>query len=181
MRNTPKTQSRNHRSVLQAVTDWFISEPEDDIHVRFMCGSDMASTAEIERECFGYESWTEDELIGNLTSRLCVAKVAIRRNRVVGYMAYKLNSGQVELVRIAVHPSARRHHVGSHLVGHLKEKLENKHFQSVRADVPDDCLGVQLLLKKSGFRATEILKEKSGEYYRMIYKKQKQESKKWQD
>lgn len=171
MRNTPKTQARSNRSVLQAVTNWFVSEPEDDIHVRFMCGSDMARAAEIERECFGYESWSEDELIGNLTRRLCVAKVAVRRNRVVGYMAYKLHSGHVELVRIAVHPSIRRRNVGSCLVGHLKEKLENKHFQSVRADVPDDCLGVQLLLRKAGFFATEILKEKNGEYYRMIYKK----------
>ena len=51
----------------------------------------------------------------------------------------------------------------------LLEKLKNGRRRTLFVDVPENRLPLQLMLKKAGFRATEILKENESEQYRMVY------------
>lgn len=167
-RKQPTTQS-----IFRIVADMMSrDEGKANIDVRFQRGSEMSRIARIDELCFGESAWTEEKLLRKSSTNLYVLKVAVRNDEVVGYMAYKLNTDHIRLVRLAVLPSERRTGVGVRLVEHLKEKMGRvKYLRSVVCDVPDDCLPVQLLLRNTGFRAVEILRTKDSEFYRMIHPK----------
>jgi len=143
--------------------------PGDPLHLRWLVERDIPEVILIDRLCFGHDSWVEEDFRESTKTRNVVGMVATHREQVLGYMIYELRKREIKLLRLAVLPSQQRRSIGTRCVMKLLEKLNNGRRRTLFVDVPENRLPLQLMLKKAGFLATEILKENESEQYRMVY------------
>lgn len=106
--------------------------------------SDLPDVLEIEKLSFQYP-WTQEDF--QLPQYVKTHLVYRLNRRVVGYVIYN----DRELVRIAVHPAARRTGVGSNLINH--------HTMKQHTFVPEENLKAQLFLKSLDFKAVKVMYE----------------------
>ena len=109
----------------------------------------------IERTCQA-EPWDPDSFERTLRHKSVIGTVAEHRGKVVGYMVYGFREHQIELLRIGVLPAQQRRGVGSEMVARLLTKLRPDERPQICTIVPEESLGVQLFLRRWGFRATSI-------------------------
>ena len=165
MAKAPKSKSAGKRKIFEP----FNYSPDEIPHIRYMVSVDMSAVIRIDRQCFGVDSWVEKDFNDALRSRYVIALVATCKDHIVGYMIYELSKNQIIILRLCVLPEHQRKKVGTQLLDRLKKKLSIQGRKQLVVDVPDFLLPLQNFLKKSGFRATDILKKSGNEYYRMLY------------
>lgn len=140
-------------------------------HIRWMIRRDMPEVLEI--ECLTRESgWDEEDFYRILRQRNCIGIIAESENKIVGFMVYELQRNGVKLMNFAIHPEFRRLKVGTRLLEKLKGKLVLRRRTSIRFDVGEGRLPLQLFLRDSGFLCQEIIKddpEPGDVRYSMIY------------
>jgi len=133
--------------------------------IRSMIRRDMAEVMEIEYASFS-EPWAsgsgmanppENSFVRYLRKRNCLALVAEHNNHVVGYMVFRLCSSRIEILRFAVHPSFRRHKIGSCLIANMQAKLSTRFRKWLVIYVDETLLPMQLLLRSCGLRATAVV------------------------
>lgn len=121
------------------------------IHIRWMIRRDTPEVLEIER-LGAADPWSEDEIVALLRQRNFIGMVAANTlsDRVLGYMVYELHRTRIELVRLVVHPDARRRGVGTAMVDRLKAKMSQNRRTSWCCLVSERQLDVQLFLRANG-------------------------------
>ena len=126
------------------------------IKTRFLTKSDFPDILRIEIESFS-EPISEGEYRQFLLTHENAGTVAEIDGKVVGYMFFSYKIGYILLHSIAVEKKYRRKTIATQLVDKLKMKLEPATFRSIRCDVWEKNLAMQLLLKSCGFFCTEIV------------------------
>lgn len=136
---------------LHVTTRWFVS-------------ADLPEVLDIENKSFPIP-WVEDDFRALMAKRNVIGIVA-RCNPIecrddegpiLGYALYELHDNYIEILTLAVHPDYQRRTVGRQLVQKLQSKLSAvKSRRRIEIRVPEECLGLQLLLRGCGFLATSI-------------------------
>ena len=135
------------------------------VHIRWMIRRDMPEVLATEQESFEY-SWTEEDFLRCLRQRNCIGMVAEQGERVVGFMIYELHKQKLHILNFAVHPMARRYHVGRQMVSKLISKLSSHRRTRITLEVRETNLQAQLFFRAQHFRAVKVLRtfyEDSGE------------------
>lgn len=143
-----------------------------NFHVRWMIRKDMPEVLDANNGA--HEPVEEEDYLRWLRARSRIGMVCEIDNRggknhelVVGHMIYELNKNSLEIIRFVVHKKWRGRGAGRVMLEKLFSKLSSHRRTQIFADVPDECLEVQLFLKRHGFRCTSVLKDEAA--YRMVY------------
>ena len=139
-------------------------------HVRWMIRRDMPNVLEAERgTCREVE---EIDLLRWLRQRSCIGMVVEISNRehpkcdhAIAHMVYGLRTHSLKLLRFVVNKDWRKCGAGRMMLEKLFSKLSAHRRNQLIADVPEECLEMQLFLKRHGFRCTSIVDDA----YRMVY------------
>jgi ribosomal-protein-alanine N-acetyltransferase len=135
------------------------------VHIRWMIRRDMPEVLQTEQESFEY-AWTEEDFLRCLRQRNCIGMVAEQGERVVGFMIYELHKNRLHILNFAVHPSFRRHGVGTQMVAKLVSKLSSHRRTRITLEVRETNLPAQLFFRSQSFKAMRVLRaffEDSGE------------------
>lgn len=127
-------------------------------HIRLMIRRDMDDVMEIERQAFS-EPWSEDDMTSHLRQRNCIAMVAERDTRVVGFMVFLLHKDCIALANLAVADDCRRQGAGTAMIDTLKNKLTNDRRRRVMSVVSERDVTSQLFFRSQGFLAKAIHKD----------------------
>ena len=128
------------------------------MNIRWMLRSDLPRVLEIESQLFEFP-WFEEDIVELLRQRNCIAMVAERGDRILGYVFYTLCDGYLDLLNLAVCPDFRRQGVATQIVNKLTLKLSLQRRTSLVVTVRDSNLDAQLFFKEKGFKAIDIIKE----------------------
>ena len=142
------------------------------IHVRWMILRDMPAVAEIERQSFA-SRWGEPVFLETLRQRNVIGMVAEDRDRVVGFMVYRLYRDRIELLRLAVSADRRREGIGERLIGKLKGKLApfrpGRERVLIDLDEPDATIEACRFLATQGFASRLVREYVRGDVYRFAF------------
>ena len=141
------------------------------VHIRWMISRDMPQVLAIEVSRFA-NPLTEREFSALLHEQQIIAMVAERGEEIVGFMIYRLCSGRLVLLQIAVREDLILNGIGTQMVKKLRAKLSAGRRTHVDIDIRETNLGGQLFLASCGFKAMKIDRkafQDTGESsYRMI-------------
>lgn len=141
------------------------------VHIRWLIKRDIPEVLEIEEKSFPY-AWTEDDLLSCLRPYHNIGLVAEYRTKVVGFIIFKLNKSNINLLNLAVHPEFRRLGVGTQLVTKMLDKLSIERRCRLIVDIDERNLDGQLFLAEQGFLATKMLSGRcpnGDDAYRMVF------------
>lgn len=131
------------------------------IYIRWMIRRDLPEVLAIENESYA-DPWGDDDFIRALRQRNCIGMIAAALDErgqelsICGYMVYELHRATLQLINMAVKPTARRRGVGRKMLAKLTDKLSTQRRNRLIIDVRETNLPMQLFLKASGFRATGV-------------------------
>ncbi len=124
-------------------------------HVRWMIRRDMVEVLSIDA-AGSAPAMGEDAILSNLRQRNTIGMVVEVGEKIVGFMIYRLEKRRLDLVRLHVHPDHRRQGIASIMLNKLIGKLSEHRRVAIVADVPEECLDVQLFFKATAVRATGV-------------------------
>lgn len=127
------------------------------VHFRWMIRRDMPEVLEIENKSFDFP-WEEDDFIRCLHQRNCIGIVAEQADRVVGYMVYELEKGQLRILNFAVCPTLRRASVGRQMMTKMIGKLSHTRRKYLTTEIRETNLPAQLFFRSMGFRCVSVLR-----------------------
>lgn len=125
------------------------------VHLRWMIRRDLPEV--LATEAWLPEPWSEDDWLGRLRHRNCIAMVAEVGDRAAGAVLYELHKGHLRVTRLAVHPACRGRGVGRAILEKIAYKVGSHRRPVAVADVPQGELGVQVPMRSCGWRATKVL------------------------
>lgn len=131
--------------------------------IRWMRRDDMRRVVSIRRRC-GMDSDLLDRV---LRDPFGICKVAEMDGKIVGFLAYKNGRSRTRVLEVSVHPAFRRRGVALFLLNSMSAKM-NFNLKRVEATVSEYNLPAQMLLKKAGFHATEVVSSPSGSDYAFV-------------
>jgi len=124
--------------------------------------ADMNDVLRIEKSCFP-SAWTR----GRFRRTLAIGSVRGFAVEVDGAVLgfYVLESGRhrVHVLNLAVDPAFRRRGLGTFILGEIDEFAVAEERRWVELEVRESNLAAQLLYRKAGYRAIEILRKYYGE------------------
>lgn len=136
--------------------EWPKPSPPDStmqVHIRWMIRRDMPSVMAIGEHGL---RWDEETFIRHLRQRDTIGMVAEWQEQVVGQMIYELHKNRLHIVNFGVDPEYQRRTVASQMIQKLQSKLSEQRRNRITLCVPEAALGMQLFLKRCGFRADGI-------------------------
>lgn len=131
-------------------------------HIRWMIARDMEEVLAIEAAS-DPSPWDRDDFMVCLRRMNCIGNVAERGDRVVGYTIYRLERDKLQILKLAVLPSARKSRVGTTMVRRLIDKLTSHRRWRIAANVDTSNLAALAMLAGEGFQVTHELAD-SNEY-----------------
>lgn len=137
---------------------WTRRSPAISVDIQWMIRRMLPDVLLLEKSCFEF-AWTEEDFLSILRQRHCTGMVAQHRNKVVGYMVYKLEREKLRVLNFAVCPSIRRAGVGTQMVSKLIGKLSQQCRRHIVLHVRETNLGAQLFFQSLGFLATGVLRD----------------------
>ncbi len=129
-----------------------------EVSIRWLIRADMQDVLAVENSSFS-EPWTEQEFLLCLRERNCIGLVAEHNGRVLGFVLYELCKDYLNIINIAVTPSARRENVGTRMLQRLIDKLSYQRRTRITCKVRETNLEAQLFLQASGFYAAIVLRD----------------------
>jgi len=124
--------------------------------IRWLIRRDIPSVLGIERDSVEESlRWTAEHYRLMIRQRGVIAKTIELAGDVAGVMVFRLGHTEIELYRLIVAPRARRLGLGTMLVQSLEKHLVG-HRDRMVAEVHEEWLDMQLLLRSCGWRATGI-------------------------
>ena len=103
------------------------------IEIRNVRESDLSAIAQLEEMCFSLP-WNEDMLRTQLTDDH-IFLAAADEDKVLGYVGVRCIFGECFMNNIAVHPDARRQHIGDALLTQLRRHAEAFLAESISLEV----------------------------------------------
>jgi len=137
--------------------------------VRAMRPEDRAAVLRIEAASFP-DAWTPEQLERCLASPRVAGHVLERAGACVGFFIVEHTSQRLHLVSLAVAPAERRTGVATRALRSL-EAIARTHARArIELEVHETNLAAQLLYRKNGYRAVEVVRGYYGDEdaYRMI-------------
>jgi RimJ/RimL family protein N-acetyltransferase len=134
-----------------------------EISVRWMRREDMRRVVSIRKSC-GFDPDLLDKM---LLDSFSIFKVAQIGPKIVGFIAYKNGRKRTILLEVAVPKSFRRTGVATSLLQSMAANI-NFGMKNVEATASEYNLPFQMLLKKVGFRAVEIIRSNSNSDYKFV-------------
>ena len=126
---------------------------EAGVDIRWQIRKDVGQCLAIDAATLD-PSWCETDFLDCLRENNCIAMVAIRCERVVGFMVYALHRTSLNVLRFAVDPACQRQGIGTAMVARLIDKLNRQRRTRIEIDVPDHLLPMHCFLREMGFVAT---------------------------
>ena len=140
-----------------------------DTVYREMLKSDLPMVCDIERMCFEFP-WEKSDFVACLRDRNAMNILVEVEDEIIGYFCFRKDSGQIEILNIALDPNFRRQGIGSNLLVALKRSVDMfGGKEKIVACVRESNLTAQLWLRHNGFLATKIEKQSYSETYEDSY------------
>lgn len=139
-----------------------------DLKIRWMKRDDMDGVAEIRAQC-GIRSPSLDRMVSDPK---CICKVAEIDGKPSGFMCYRNGKKNVKVLEVSVGRRFRRMGVASSILSSLSARL-NLSLKEIEMTVGEENLPAQMMLKKAGFLAVEMVDSKDGIGYK--FKKRKED------
>lgn len=127
-----------------------------------MDASHVPSVAEIEKECFGVDAWSERSVGSELNNPLSLWLVGVEDGRVAGYVGSQTVCNETDMMNVAVTEEFRRRGIAEQLVLTLVEQLKAIDSHSLTLEVRASNTPAIGLYNKLGFLQTGLRKN----YYR---------------
>jgi len=128
--------------------------------IRWVCRRDLDTILQIDKQvlsAIGY--WQEADWLSILRKQNCIGMVIEYDQQIIGFMAYRLDSGFLQIIRYAILPEFQRKGCGNRLIDRMKTKLgANNKRAALSIIVPDRLLACHLHLRSCGFTCQEILR-----------------------
>ena len=116
-----------------------------------MTSAHVAQVAELEKLCFS-DPWSENSVASELNNGLSLWLVALKDERVVGYVGSQSVLGESDMMNVAVHPDYRRQGIAEKLVNELAAALKKRGNHCLSLEVRASNEPAQKLYEKLGFR-----------------------------
>ena len=131
------------------------------LSVRALHHVDLQEVLRIEQECFP-SAWTSTEFQRFLAMDGVRAFVVAYRRLTCGFCVIELESQRLRVLNLAVDPVFRRRGVALFLLGKIEALAKAQGRSRIELEVRETNLAAQLLYRKAGYRAVEILREHYG-------------------
>jgi len=132
---------------------------EIKLEIRWLILRDMPEVLEIERSCFEYAVWTEEDFLCCLRQISCIGMVAEHDHNIVGFMVYELHKMKLRIINFAVDPTEQRRGIGGQMIRRLVEKLIQQRRKKIVLEVNENNLSAQMFYKSQGFLAKHVLND----------------------
>ncbi|GAA1752776.1 ribosomal protein S18-alanine N-acetyltransferase [Aeromicrobium alkaliterrae] len=121
--------------------------------VRPATADDVAGLVELERLCFD-DPWSEGSVAGELAAPDRHVRIALGQDgdAVLGWSSTQVVADTADLLRVAVHPGARRGGIGRVLVDELLRTAATAGAERVLLEVAAGNTAAQVLYAGTGFR-----------------------------
>lgn len=121
----------------------------------------LKAIVEIENRVYN-DPWTHKQLRNMLPNENARTFVVVENNTLMGYLILFHNSEGWVIENLTVDEPFRRQGIGRELLALARQTVGSK---KIRVYVADKYLGMHLLLKESGYRATKVEKADDEDYY----------------
>lgn len=125
--------------------------------IDYMSNRHIPEVIRIEEESFLFP-WTEEELRFCLRHRNITGRVALKNNRVAGFMIYETLRRRLSIASLAVDPDERGEKVGSRLVQELTYKVWCGFALGISLHVRERNVAAQCFFRSQGMIATEQIR-----------------------
>lgn len=126
--------------------------------IRNWTNDDIASVAEIEKDCFS-KPWTLAMLTEEFNNPYFFCLVAETDNKIAAYLNYHIISGQYHIANIAVESGHRRKGIASNLLKELLRNASSNNISGITLEVNANNTAAVNLYKKLGFKTSGIRKK----------------------
>lgn len=89
--------------------------------------------------------------------------------KLVAYVIYDVDSSEVRILRMGVHPEYRGRGLAWRLLNRLKSKIHVNKPRLIAA-VPDNCVLGHKFLARQGFVARRVIKTPTGDSYEFVFR-----------
>ncbi|MDQ1105177.1 GNAT family N-acetyltransferase [Nocardioides zeae] len=116
--------------------------------------ADVARVALLERDLFGPDAWSEEQVGAELSvpgRAMLVAEDPTDRSAVVGYAVLGVQGDVADLLRIGVDPTQRRTGIASALLAHLRGAARGAGADRMLLEVSDANTGAAAFYAARGF------------------------------
>lgn len=126
--------------------------------VRRMQPEDIASVAELEKECFSMP-WSQKSLEESLKSEMYTFLVAVDDEQVAGYAGIYYTLSEGNITNVAVRSDYRKKGVGTKLLEHMIMDAHNRRCESIFLEVRQSNEPAILLYEKMEFKIVGVRKK----------------------
>lgn len=123
---------------------------QSEIAVVPMQSAHVPQVAELERQCFS-DPWPEEILAGELKNPLSLWLVAVKGQKVVGYIGSQSVMGEADMMNLAVHPDFCRQGIAEQLAQTLMAHLRHSGVKTLCLEVRVSNASAIALYQKLGF------------------------------
>lgn len=130
----------------------------NNIEIRLMNQNDIDGVFEVEKNCFE-DYWSKQSFEKELKNDVARYLVAIKENKIVGYLGVWFVIDEGHITNVAVHSDCRGQKIGDMLIKQLIVECEKNNINAITLEVRISNLIAQNLYKKYGFKLAGIRKE----------------------
>ena len=126
-----------------------------EIIIREMQPSDITEIMEIERKSFT-TPWSELAFLNEMYDPHSIAKVAVLKNNISGYICVKQISDEGHIRNLAVRPDLRRHGIANAFIKEVLDELRKKGCKHLYLEVRISNLGARKFYERIGFKGAGV-------------------------
>lgn len=133
-------------------------ETMDKLVIRDMWEEDILEVVNIEQVSFS-TPWSEQSFLRELYRKYSLAKVAVFRDKIIGYICADYKLHEACILNLAVHPDYRRRGVATILMNNVINELKNRGCVFLYLKVRVSNTGAKEFYKRFGFKAESTRKK----------------------
>jgi [ribosomal protein S18]-alanine N-acetyltransferase len=130
----------------------------DEIVLHEMETQDIPPVLEIERMSFT-EPWSESAFLNELLKSYAFNRVAVKTNRVIGYICVNYILDEGHILNLAVHPDFRRQGIATRLMSEAIHALKRKECDYLYLEVRTSNSAAKKFYERFGFGVAGIRKD----------------------